>query len=195
MAKRTLGPTTNLFPMPALLVVVKTGEGPEGVTANVMTAAWAGIVSGGPPTVAVQIGKNHYTTPHLEREGAFSLNVPRAEQYVGTDYCGMVSGRLDGDKIATCGWSLTPARLIGAPLIAECPLSFECRVTNKVAVGAGAFYLAEIVETHADESVLIGDTIDARALDPLVFTSDGFYHRLGERLGKAWDAGKALEIR
>ncbi len=188
MAKKRLGATTNLFPMPALLVAVKTGEG----RANVLTVAWAGIVGGNPPMMALEIGK-HYSTPFIEREGNFTVNVPRSSQVVEADYCGLVSGHQDPNKPATCGWTMVPSSKISSPLIAECPLNFECRVVRQVEAGKGSFYLVEIVETHIDAEALRADnTIDAQALDPLIFTPDGAYYRLGELVGKGWDAGKVL---
>ena len=189
MTKVRLGPTTNLYPMPVMLVAVKTGEG----SANVLTIAWGGIVWGNPPMMALEIGAKHYSTPFIEREGNFTVNIPRSSQVVEADYCGLVSGRKDPNKPATCGWTMVPATQISSPLIAECPLNFECRVVRKVAVDSGVFYLAEILETHVDEDVL-GDReeIDALALDPLIFTPDGHYHKLGERVARAWDAGRAL---
>jgi flavin reductase (DIM6/NTAB) family NADH-FMN oxidoreductase RutF len=189
MAKKQLGPTTNLFPMPVVLVAVKTGEN----TANILTIAWCGIVGGNPPIIALEIGSNHYSTPFIEREGSFTVNVPRSGQVVGVDYCGMVSGATDPDKLTTCGWTMVRATQISAPLIAECPLNLECRVLEKVDTGTGIYYLAEILETHVDEEALTGaKKINASALDPLIFTPDGSYYKLGERIAKAWDAGRAL---
>ena len=189
MAKKPLGPSTSLFPMPALLVAVKTA--PQ--SANVMTVAWAGIVSGDPPRMALDIGRNHYSTPFIESEGSFTVNVPRSDMAVPVDYCGLVSGSHDPDKPATCRWTLLPSTRIASPLIAECPLNFECRIERKVEAGAGYFYLVEILETHADEAILDGEgKIDAGRLDPLIFTPDGWYYRLGERVEQAFSAGKAL---
>jgi flavin reductase (DIM6/NTAB) family NADH-FMN oxidoreductase RutF len=189
MAKVRLGPTTNLYPMPTMLVAVKTGE----ASANVLTVAWGGIV-GSPPLLALRIGGMHYSTPFIEREGNFTVNIPRSTQAVEADYCGLVSGREDPDKPGTCGWTMTPASQISSPLIAECPLNFECRIVQTIRMGKGAIYLAEIVETHVDEEALTEDTkIDAAALDPLIFTPDGYYFKLGDRVAVAWDAGNALK--
>ncbi|MCD6519344.1 MAG: flavin reductase family protein [Anaerolineae bacterium] len=187
--KKRLGPTTDLMPMPALLVAVRTGED----EANVLTVAWAGIVGGQPPMMALEIGSGHYSTPFIEREGNFTVNVPASTQVVGVDYCGMVSGREDPTKAATCGWTFLPSTKISSPLIAECPLNFECQVVRKVEASQGAFYLVEILETHVDEKVLKENKIDALLVDPLIFTPDGKYYRLGECLGKAWDVGKVLK--
>lgn len=189
MAKKRIGPSTNLYPMPALLVAVKTGEG----KANIVTVAWAGIVGGEPPLIALDIAASHYSTPFIEREGAFTVNVPRAGQAVEADYCGIVSGRNDPDKSGTCGFTLEPASRVSAPLIAECPLNFECRLVERVRTGSGSFLLAEILETHVEETALDAKgKIDAARLDPLVFTPDGQYYRLGERVARAFDVGKKL---
>ena len=189
MSKKQLGPTTNLYPMPAMLVAVKTGAG----TANVLTIAWGGIVGGNPPMMALEIGAGHYSTPFIEREGNFTVNIPRSTQVVEADYCGLVSGTTDPYKPATCGWTMVPSTRISSPLIAECPLNFECRLVRKLEAGRVSFYLAEILETHVDEEVLSdAEKIDALSLDPLIFTPDGYYHKLGERVAKAWDVGKAL---
>jgi len=191
MAKKAIGPSTTLFPMPALLVAVRTGQD----SANVLTIAWAGIVGGNPPMMALEIGERHYSTPFIDAEGNFTVNIPRSGQVVPADYCGMVSGKKDANKPSTCGWTMAPSTKISSPMIAECPVNLECRIVRKLEAGRGHFYLVEIVETHVDEQILVGETkadIDGRLLDPLIFTPDGYYYKLGERVAKAWDAGKAL---
>jgi flavin reductase (DIM6/NTAB) family NADH-FMN oxidoreductase RutF len=190
MAKRQLGPTTQLYPMPALLVAVRTGED----SAGILTVAWAGIMGGQPPMMALEIGGSHYSTPYIEQEGSFTVNVPSTAQAVGADYCGSVSGTRDSAKAETCGWTLAPSTQIASPIIAECPLNLECRIVRKIEAGRAGFYLVEILETHVDEAALGDDgKPEARALDPLIFTPDGYYYGLGECLGKAWSIGKALQ--
>lgn len=190
MAKKQLGPTTRLYPMPTMLVAVRTGEG----TANILTVAWGGVVGGEPPMLALSIDSNHYSSAFIDQEGNLTVNIPRSAQVAGADYCGLVSGRQDPDKPGACGWTMVPSTRISSPLIAECPLNFECRIIRKVEAGEGSFYLLEVVETHVDEEALAdGQVIDALALDPLIFTPDGYYHKLGPRVGRGWDAGNALK--
>jgi flavin reductase (DIM6/NTAB) family NADH-FMN oxidoreductase RutF len=175
--------------MPTLLVAVRTGEG----SANVLTIAWAGIVGGSPPMMALEIAPNHYSTPFIEREGNFTANIPRSTQAVEADYCGLVSGRKDPDKAGTCGFTLVPSTNISSPLIAECPLNMECRLLRRVEAGKGSFFLAEILETHVDEAALDeAGQIDALRLDPLIFGANAQYYRLGGRVAKAFEVGKAL---
>jgi len=188
VAKRRIGPSTQLYPMPAVLLAVRTDAG-----ANIMTVAWVGIVGGDPPMVAVEVGARHYTTPFLEREGSFTLNIPSADMAVGVDYCGSVSGSQDPNKAATCKWTLVPSTRIASPIIAECPVNMECRIAEKQRAGKGLYYLAEILETHVDESALDEQGHpNARGVNPLIFTPDGQYYALGEHLGQAWSIGRAL---
>jgi ADP-ribose pyrophosphatase len=165
--------------MPTLLLAVKTGEG----TANILTVAWAGIAGSGPAMIALRIGGFHYSTPFIDRELSFTANVPSSSQIKGVEYCGTVSGREDPDKARTCGWTLLPATQVSSPIIAECPVNFECRVVRKTEIGLGAIYLAEILQTHVDERILAGPrNIDPRALDPVIYGPDGNYYALGPKI-------------
>ncbi len=189
MSKRLLGPITTLFPMPTLLLVVKTGE----ETANVMTVAWAGIIGSGPVMMAVRIGGFHYSAPFIDREMNFTMNVPSSRLVAAVDYCGTASGHDDPNKIGTCGWTLLPSRHVSSPIIAECPLNFECRVVHRQPMGKGAIYLAEVLETHVDEEILTGTKeINAVTLDPVIYAPDRNYYRLGERIGREHQVGRAL---
>lgn len=189
MVKVHFGPTTWLYPMPTLLVAVKNG--PD--RANVLTIAWGGIASGNPPTIAVGIGAMHYSAPLIDQVGDFTVNVPRSAQVAEVDYCGTVSGTQDPDKPATCGWTLVPSTHISSPYIAECPINMECRLVERVARATNATYLAEIVATHVDEDMLNErNRVDALALDPLIWTPDGNYYKLGQVVGREYQMCQAL---
>jgi len=48
-----------------------------------------------------------------------------------------------------------------------------------------ATYLGEVVATHVDEELLDGrNCVAAPALDPLIWTPDGNYYRLGAAVGR-----------
>lgn len=190
VSKKALGPISKPFPMPVLLLAVRTGEG----TAKLMTVVWAGIVGSGPVMLAVRIGGFHRSAKFIDREMNFTLNVPSSGQVTGVDYCAVVSGSEDPDKIGTCGWSLLPSTHISSPMIAECPVNLECRVVSRMPIGRGAIYLAEVVKVHVDEHLVSGSkTINAAALDPLVYAPDGCYYRLGEKLGREREVGTVLK--
>lgn len=190
MPKRLIGPSTRLFPMPTLLVCVKTGED----TANILTIAWGGIAGGSPPLIGIAVAKNHYSTPFMRRQKNFSINIPNTSQDVASDYCGIVSGADDPDKAKTCGLTLVPSRKIASPIIAECPINFECTLFRELDLSGLYLFLGEVVETHIDEAVLDErGRIVTEKLDPLVFLPNSEYRKIGPLVSKAFSVGKKLK--
>jgi flavin reductase (DIM6/NTAB) family NADH-FMN oxidoreductase RutF len=188
--KVQLGPTNHLFPMPALLVAVRTGEG----TANLLAVAWAGVVGGKPPLISIHLGRNHFSTPHIRREKNFTVNVPSSRLHVAVDYCGIVSGRKDPDKAGTCGLTLAPSSKISSPIIVECPLNLECELEQELDMGGGILFIARVVETHADEEALDEKRrLITEKLDPLVFLPNEEYRRLGDSVATPFKVGKQLK--
>ena len=189
MKKKRIGPSTALYPMPTLLVAVRTGED----SANILTIAWGGLVAGRPPIIGISVGKNHYSTPFLQREGNFSINIPNSQQDVPADYCGTVSGTKDPQKASTCGFTLVPSTIISSPLISECPLNFECRTYREIEFGGSILFMGEVVETHVMEAALDEDgRIVTEQLDPLVFLPNREYRRIGDFISKPFSIGKQL---
>lgn len=184
-----LGPSANLYPMPCPLVVGGTIEG-----AGALPVAWIGIGSGTPPSVAMAVRGTRNTLALVRETGTFTVNVPRADDAATVDYFGLVSGR-DRDKWADSGWTLEPGAVVDAPLVAECPYALECRVTQEVEVGEYVLVVGEIVETHADESVLDPATgkVDVALLDPLVYIPGAReYRRLGAKVADAFSVGRMV---
>jgi flavin reductase (DIM6/NTAB) family NADH-FMN oxidoreductase RutF len=139
------------------------------------------------------VGKDHYSTPFIRKEKNFTLNIPDTKLDVAADYCGIVSGSDDPDKAATCGLTLAPSNKIASPLIAECPLNFECKLYREIDFKGLYLFLGEVVETHIDESVLDEKgRIVSEKLDPLIFLPNGEYRRLGAYVSRAFSVGKKL---
>ena len=189
MAKKLIGPSTRLFPMPTLMVCVKTGKN----QANILTIAWGGIANGSPPCIGIAVGKDHYSTPFIRNEKNFTINIPNSKLDVAADYCGIVSGEEDPDKAKTCGLTLAPSTKISSPLIADCPMNFECTLYREYDFDGMYLFLGQVVETHIDESVLDArGRIVSEKLDPLVFLPNSEYRKLGKMVSKAFSVGKKL---
>lgn len=187
--KKQLGANERLYPMPCPVVVGGTME-----RADALTVAWINVVASTPPTIAMGLRRTRHTLELIRETGDFTVNLPMASQAPIVDYFGLYSGR-DHDKFAESGWTLEPATLVSAPLIAECPYHLECRVTQEVEIGEYVLVLAEIVETHAEESVLdeTGLKVDIEKLDPLVYIAGSReYRALGAKVADAFSAGKTL---
>ena len=72
-----------------------------------------------------------------------------------------------------------------SPTILESPLSIECRVKSVTDLGSHHFFLAEVINVRADES-LIDPKSGRFCLEKsgLMAYVHGHYYRLGEMIGK-----------
>ncbi len=177
MAKVVRKPGTVLYPMPTVLVSCGTGE-----RTNIITLAWAGTLSSKPPIVGIGVRSSRYSHGLIKEVGEFVVNLPRADQLKWADYCGMVSGR-DEDKWTACGFTPIPAAEVQVPLIAECPVGIECRVSQLLPLGSHDLFLGEVVAVQMDEAVLDEQgRLDHDKTKPFAYL-DGEYRRVGELLG------------
>lgn len=184
MQKKKLGPTTLLYPMPAVLVGTVIDGRP-----NFMTAAWCGIANMSPPAVSVAIRGSRLTLEGIEKTHSFSLNIPSVDQVEKVDFCGIYSGRkVDKSKLFTVFTGVAQP----VPLIEECPLGLECRLLHDLELGTHHLLVGEIVETHIDEALLEGDEAVPEKIDPLLYCPGkaGHYYALGKRIAKAFHVGK-----
>jgi flavin reductase (DIM6/NTAB) family NADH-FMN oxidoreductase RutF len=187
--KKRLGPSERLYPMPCALVVGGTME-----EADVLAVAWLNIVSSTPPSIAMGLRRTRRTLELIRETGEFTVNFPSTSLVTEVDYCGLVSGRKH-DKFAEAGLTREPAALVATPLITECPYNLECRVSESVEVGEYVVIIGEIVESHAEESVLdaTGNKVDVSALDPIAYIAGSREYRgLSPKLADAFSIGKAL---
>ncbi|MDW7711286.1 MAG: flavin reductase family protein [Deferrisomatales bacterium] len=183
MPKVKLGPKPFLLPQPALLVGTLVGGIP-----NYMVAAWCGMANHVPPMVSVAVRPNRHTEKGIRAHGAFSLNVPSAALVRDTDYCGIVSGAKE-DKSAV--FTSVTGTVEGVPLIAECPLSLECRLVQTLELPTHRLHLGEIVEVHAEEGCLVEGLPDMGRVDPLIYSiTDGQYWQIGRPVGRAFHVGR-----
>lgn len=190
MKKVTLGPSTILYPMPALLV----GADVEGKP-NFMVAAWSGIACSDPPMLTVAFQPQRHTLKGVKEHRSFSVNIPSVAQMKETDYCGMFSGKGEPDKPAVCGFEIFYGATHGAPLIAQCPVNLECTVVMTLQLGSHDLLIGQIKEVHVSEEALDADgKLDPAKVDPLMFSvPDRTYRRMGEVVGKAFSVGKELK--
>lgn len=80
--KESLGAQTMSFPLPAYLV----GSYDENGKANLMTAAWGGIVCSTPPCLAVAIQPSRLTHPSIVKNKAFTVGIPNSRLAEAVDY-------------------------------------------------------------------------------------------------------------
>ena len=166
-----------LAPVPAALVSCGTPDKP-----NVLTIGWTGIVCTRPPMTYIAVRPERYSHDIIRDSGEFVINLTTSAMVKATDFCGVKSGR-DVDKFAACGLHVLPAHELGAPVIEECPVSLECRVTESKLLGSHTMFLAEIVGIDVDERYI--DSKGKLNLQQcgLAAYAHGEYFALGRKLG------------
>jgi len=171
------------YPMPIVLVGAMVDGRP-----NFMTAAWVTHVNYAPPMIAVAIGNLHHTLRGVHAHHQFSINIPGRDMIEVVDYCGLVSGgKVDKSDL----FETFSGKLEFAPMIAQCPVSLECTVTEVVPLKADTLVIGEIAAAYADESCMTGDAPDLGKIKPFLLTMpDNNYWLLGEAAGRAWQIGK-----
>lgn len=166
-----------LAPVPPALVSCGSVEQPA-----VLTVGWTGIVNTRPPRTYVSIRPERNSYPMIKESGEFVINLPPARLARAVDLCGCRSGR-QVDKFSLAHLTATPASAVSAPLIAECPVSLECRVFQSILLGSHEMFLADILAVQVDAALL--DDAGRLCLEraDLLAYAHGGYFRLGEQLG------------
>lgn len=177
MSKIVWKPGTLLSPLPAVLVSCGTMEKP-----NVLTIAWTGIVNSDPAMTYISVRKERFSHSMIEQSGEFVINLTTAALIRATDLCGVKSGR-DTDKFALAGLTPEPASALSCPMIAESPLSLECRVTQILPLGSHHMFLAKIEAVDVDETLLDEKGKLHLSRCGLLSYSHGEYFAQGRRLG------------
>ena len=116
---------------------------------NVMTMSWHMMVEFTPPRVACIVSPADHSFKALRTTKECVIAVPAvdlAPKVVGIGNC---SGR-DVDKFERFGLTPVPARIVAAPLVAECFANLECRVVNTRLVNAYSLVVLEVVKAWID---------------------------------------------
>lgn len=171
---RTIGPTTYLAPVPAVMLGCADPE--HRIRPNLITVAWAGIVNSKPPIISVSIRKERYSHDIIADTGELTVNLIGQELLSAMDYCGVKSGR-DVDKFAQCGLTAIPApALQKAIAVAEAPAFLSCKVKQIIELPSHDLFLAEVVEVSVAERYFKTDgSIDESAMNLIAYTHGKYY--------------------
>ena len=166
-----------LAPVPPCMVTCGTME-----QSNIITVAWTGIINTHPPKVSISVRPSRHSYKIIRERGEFVINLTSASLVKSADFCGVHTGA-KVDKFARCGLTKEEATELEAPLIAESPLSLECRVTDVIPLGSHDLFLADVVAIDVDETLV--DERGKLCLDraELAAFAHGEYFALGKKLG------------
>lgn len=166
-----------LAPVPPVMVSCGDME-----TSNIITVAWTGILNTIPPKTYISVRPSRYSYELIKERGEFVINLSTADLIRTVDSCGVYTGR-KVDKFKKYSLTKTEAFEVSAPLIGECPLSLECRVTDIVPLGSHDMFIADIVAVDVDETLLDKDGKLHLDRANLAAYAHGEYFELGKKIG------------
>lgn len=149
MAKKLFKGAVIFGPVPAVLVTSMATDG----RVNVFTVGWTGVVCSRPPMVSIAVRKERLSYENISSRGEFVINLTTREMVKMTDFCGCRSGR-KVDKIKHFGLELEPGCDVAVPSLAKSPVALECQVRSVIELGSHDLFLAEIVRTKVEKSLI-----------------------------------------
>lgn len=159
-----------VVPRPIAWISCERGDGVR----NAAPFSFFNVASRSPMTLAISIGppadeakKDKDTLAIIRERGEFVVNIANAD-LIDAVVATSEEVAVDVDEFALAGLTETRADEIDAPMIAEAPISMECRLREVHEIGTDALVLGHVVRIHVDDEVL-GPTgrIEAPRLRPL----------------------------
>ena len=177
MKKVTWKPGTLLAPVPPALISCAHG-GKD----NLITIAWTGIINSEPAKTYISVRPSRYSYELIKQSGEFCINMPSSHIVRSIDFCGVKSGR-ELDKFAACKLTRQKATQVSCPMVAESPVSIECKVTDIVPLGTHDMFIADIVAVNIDERYI--DEKGKFHPEKCAFAAyaHGQYFALGKKIG------------
>ncbi len=175
--KRKLNPGTLLTPLPAVIVSCGTME-----KSNAVTVAWTGIINSIPPMLYISLRPERYSYEIIKNSMEFAVNLTTSSLAYATDFCGVKSGR-DVDKFEALSLTKEEANCIKAPLIAQSPVSLECKVREIKELGSHHMFIADILCVDAEEKYFDSKGKLNFEQMGLISYSHGTYNATGSKRG------------
>ena len=179
MAKQIWKPGNMVYPLPAVMVSVGTESGET----NIITIAWTGTICSTPAMLYISVRPERHSYHMIKESGEFVVNLTTESLAKATDYCGVRSGK-DVDKWKETGLTRGKANSLSyAPIIEECPVNIECKVTDIKELGSHDMFIAEVVSVQVSEEYLNETGKFCLNVTGLMAYSHGTYMSLGKEIG------------
>ncbi|WP_238907330.1 flavin reductase family protein [Clostridium sp. YIM B02506] len=149
MDKRSFKGSVILNPVPVVLITSRNKNGDE----NVFTVGWTGTLCTKPPVLSISVRPERLSYEYIKETMEFVVNLPTASMVKAVDYCGVKSGKTV-DKIKEMNFNLVESTNINVPYIKDCPVNIECRVREIMSLGTHDVFIADVLGSHVDESLI-----------------------------------------
>lgn len=178
MAKRTLKGGALLAPLPPTMVTCGNME-----NSNIITIGWTGILNTIPPKTYISVRPTRHSYNIIKESREFVINLTPSQLVKEADYCGIYTGK-KVDKFEKCKLTKSPATQVSCPVIEECPISIECRVTEVIPLGSHDMFMADILCINVDEELFDKEGKMHFEKANLIAYAHGEYYELGKKIGK-----------
>ena len=171
-------PGNFVNPVPAVLVT--SGDMKN---SNIMTVAWTGTICSDPAMTYISVRQNRHSYKIIKDSGEFVINLTNKDLAYATDWCGVKSGK-DVDKFKEMHLTKQKANFVKCPLIAESPVSIECKVVEIKELGSHDMFIAEVLGINASEEYIDEKgAFDISKCDLIAYANGGYY-TLDKKIGK-----------
>lgn len=178
MAKVSWKPGNMIYPLPAVMVSCRGGDGED----NIITIAWTGTICTNPPMTYISVRPERHSYQMIKETGEFVINLTTKNLVKAVDFCGVRSGR-DLDKFQQMNLTKEEAKVVNAPMIAESPVNIECKVTEVKELGSHHMFLAEVVNVNVEDGLMDENgKFHLSKSNPLVYSYGGYYET-GKEIG------------
>ena len=130
---------------------------------GILTASWMTPTSHFPLLISISVGNGEEAPDNdsyrasfalIQETNEFGLNLPSGELLEAVAKLGTLHSN-QVDKYAETGLTPMESKKIKTPLVQECYLNMECKVIDQYVTGDHTVFVAEPVEVHLDEDVLV----------------------------------------
>ncbi|MHA1979146.1 MAG: flavin reductase family protein [Candidatus Hodarchaeales archaeon] len=128
------------------------------------------------------IFKKRYSRLGIHQNKTFSVNIPSVHILKEFNVCGTKSGRnFDKSTLFTTFYG----ELKTAPMIKECPLTIECKVTEILDYKQNEGIIGRVITSYASEEILKDGLIDMKLVNPIIWANlsgTSKYFTLGDQI-------------
>ena len=178
MAKRTLKGGALLAPLPPTMVSCGDME-----NSNIITIGWTGILNTIPPKTYISVRPTRHSYEMIKEKGEFVINLTPSNLVKEADFCGIYTGK-KVNKFEKCKLTKIKGTQVDCPMIEECPISIECKVTDIIPLGSHDMFMADIVAINVDENLFDKEGKMHFEKANLISYMHGEYYELGKKIGR-----------
>jgi flavin reductase (DIM6/NTAB) family NADH-FMN oxidoreductase RutF len=83
-------------------------------------------------------------------------------------------------------------------MVRECPVNLECKVIKEFSIQHRQIFIGDVVQSYVNEDYVIKtekglNIVDMIKLDPIIYSLDNHYYKIGKIAGIGYQEGKKFK--